>query len=255
MTDNLIISQDGPVTLIQLNRPQKRNAIDKATAIALRTAILDFEAAENARVLVITGGPEVFSAGADLHDSAAILADVQLEGYGPLEFGRLMTSKPSIAAVAGHAVAGGFELALWCDIRIAAENAVFGWFQRRFGLPFTNGGSQRLAPLVGLGRAQEITLTGRPVPAEEALAIGLVTEVVPPEKLIAHAMELAQRIASFPQTCLRNDRRSVYESWHLSMEEGLKLETEMGLATLASGEAKEGAQRFQKGEGRGGKFE
>lgn len=244
----------GPVRILRIHRPAARNAIDSKTAHALREAWLDFDRAPEARVGILTGGDEVFCAGADLEDLEALAADA--EGpHGPLGFTRLSVGKPTIAAVAGYCVAGGLELACWCDLRIADETAVFGCFERRFGVPLIDGGTQRLPRIVGLGRALELILTGRPVPAQEARAMGLVNEVVPPGQALERAVEIAKALAGFPQAALRNDRRAVYGGLGLPIEEGLRVEARCGRETLASGEAGAGAKAFQDGKGRGGAFE
>jgi enoyl-CoA hydratase len=248
----LLVTSEGPVRILRLHRPAARNAVDSRTARALREAWLDFDRDPGARVGVLTGGDEVFCAGADLKDLEALAAEAT-GGSGPLGFTRLAVSKPTIAAVAGYCVAGGLELACWCDLRIADETAVFGCFERRFGVPLIDGGTQRLPRIVGLGRALDLILTGRPVPAGEALSLGLVTEVVPPGEALRRAVELARAIAAFPQDCLRNDRRAVYEGLGRPLEEGLRLEARLGAETLASGESAAGAKAFAAGEGRGGR--
>ena len=196
-TKEIDVSHNGPVTIISINRPHVRNAISKSTALALKDAWLDFEADENALVGILTGGDKVFCAGADLHNVDELAADIDGE-MGPLGFTRLFVSKPTIAAVAGFCVAGGLELACWCDLRIADETAIFGCFERRFGVPLVDGGTQRLPRIVGLGRALELILTGRPVPAVEALAMGLANEVVPRGQSLQRAIELGRQLANFP---------------------------------------------------------
>jgi len=247
------VSSDGSVRILRIHRPQARNAVDARTARALRDAWLDFERDAEARVGILTGGDEVFCAGADLKDLAALAAEVE-GAHGPLGFTRLAVSKPTIAAIAGYCVAGGLELACWCDLRIADETAVFGCFERRFGVPLVDGGTQRLPRIVGLGRALEIILTGKPVSAVEALAMGLVNEAVPRGQALPRALELARSLAGFPQTALRNDRQSVYEGLGLPLAEGLRVEARLGAGTIASGEAASGARAFQEGKGRGGSF-
>ena len=248
----LLITSEGPVRVLRLNRPEARNAIDSHTARALREAWLDFDRDPEARVGILTGGDEVFCAGADLMDLQALAAGAT-GGEGPLGFTRLAVSKPTIAAVAGYCVAGGLELACWCDLRIADVTAVFGCFERRFGVPLIDGGTQRLPRIVGLGRALDLILTGRPVHAGEALMMGLATKVVSQGEALSHAIKLAHTLAGFPPECLRNDRRAVYEGLGLPLEEGLKLEARLGAETLASGESATGAKAFTAGEGRGGK--
>ena len=248
------ISSDGPVRILRIHRPAARNAIDSATARALREAWLDFDRDPEARVGILTGGEEVFCAGADLKDLEALSAETEGPN-GPLGFTRLSVSKPTIAAIAGYCVAGGLELACWCDLRIADETAVFGCFERRFGVPLIDGGTQRLPQIIGLGRALEMILTGRPVTVLEAKAMGLVNEVVPRGEALDRAVEIAKTLAGFPQAALRNDRRAVYEGLGRPIEEGLKIESRLGRDTLESGEAVEGAKAFQDGKGRGGNFE
>jgi enoyl-CoA hydratase len=248
----LLVTSEGPVRILRLNRPEARNAIDAHTARALREAWLDFDRDPAARVGVLTGGDQVFCAGADLNDLEALAAAATGEN-GPLGFTRLAVSKPTIAAVAGYCVAGGLELACWCDLRIADVTAVFGCFERRFGVPLIDGGTQRLPRIVGLGRALDLILTGRPVHAGEALMMGLATKVVAQGEALKRAVELAHTLAEFPPECLRNDRRAVYEGLGLPLEEGLKLEARLGAETLASGESAAGAKAFAAGEGRGGK--
>jgi len=250
----VLISADGPVRIFRLNRPEARNAIDARTARLLREVWQSFEADPGARVGILTGGDQVFCAGADLKDLDALADEVSGE-HGPLGFTRLAVSKPTIAAVAGYCVAGGLELACWCDLRIADETAVFGCFERRFGVPLVDGGTQRLPRIVGLGRALEMILTGRPVRVHEARAMGLVNEVVPEGEALHRAMELAHALAAFPQAALRNDRLAVYEGLGLPLAEGLKAEARLGAETLASGEAGAGALSFEMGRGRGGAFE
>jgi enoyl-CoA hydratase/carnithine racemase len=233
--------------LVTLDRPERRNAIDGATAAELLAAFEAFEADDDARVLVLTGAPPAFCAGADL--KALETLDPDAAG-GPLGFTRLHTSKPTIAAVAGHAVAGGLELALWCDLRIADASAAFGCLERRWGVPLIDGGTQRLPRIVGQGRALDLILTGRLVAADEALAIGLVTEVVAPGGHLARALELAARLAAFPQETLRSDRLAALAAPGLPLADGLALEARVGRDSLAAGRA--GAARFAAGEGRGG---
>jgi enoyl-CoA hydratase len=254
LEEPFLVTTDGPVRILRLHRPRVRNAVDLATAHALRQAFLDFEADTEARVAILTGGEEVFCAGADLSDIEALAGEAESD-EGPLGFTRLAAAKPTIAAIAGYCVAGGLELACWCDLRIADETAVFGCFERRFGVPLIDGGTQRLPRIVGLGRALDLILTGRPVPAGEALAMGLVTDVVPRGQALTRALELARVLAAFPQTCLRNDRRAVYDGLGLSLEDGLRLEARLGADTLANGEAARGAREFVEGKGRRGTFD
>jgi enoyl-CoA hydratase len=238
--------REGAVQIVRIERPERRNAVDRRTAAALGAAWAAFERDSTALIGVLTGGDAVFSAGADLTDLAG-LAPAVLGGDGPLGFTRRPMSKPAIAAIAGWCVAGGLEMACWCDLRIADETAVFGCLERRFGVPLADGGTQRLPRIVGLGRALDLILTGRRVDAREALALGLVNEVVPRGKSLARAVELASALAAFPQACLRSDRRAVYGGLGRSLEDGLRLEAELGAAVLASGEPAAGAQAFREG--------
>ncbi|HKI04758.1 MAG TPA: crotonase/enoyl-CoA hydratase family protein [Thermoanaerobaculia bacterium] len=249
----VVVTAEGPVRIFRIHRPSARNAIDARTARTLREVWRAFDRDPEARVGILTGGDEVFSAGADLRDLEALAEDA-LSEHGPLGFTRLAVSKPTIAAVSGYCVAGGLELACWCDLRVADETAVFGCFERRFGVPLIDGGTQRLPRIVGLGRALDMILTGRPVRAHEARAMGLVSEVVAQGQVLRRALEMAHAIAAFPPTCLCNDRRAVYEGLGRPLEEGLKLEAGLGAETLASGEPAAGARAFQEGKGRGGTF-
>jgi enoyl-CoA hydratase len=232
--------------VLTIDRPARRNAIDAATAAALRDGLEAFEADEEARVLVLTGCGEAFCAGADLK---ALDLDVD-DPAGPLGFTRLTPSKPAIAAVDGWCLAGGLELALWCDLRVATPRSVFGCFERRWGVPLVDGGTQRLPQVVGMGRALEMILSGRAVEAEEAERIGLVNELTEPGQHLDRALALAERIASFPQETMLSDRRAALEGAGMSLAEGLELERRVGREVLAV--AARGAARFAGGEGRGG---
>lgn len=238
------------VLVVTINRPQVRNAIDRTTADALAAAFREFDADHSAAVAVLTGAGGSFCAGADLRAVDDLRAEV--DGDAPLGISRLLLGKPVIAAVEGHAVAGGLELALWCDLRVAAESAVFGVFCRRFGVPLMDGGTIRLPRVVGQGRALDMILTGRPVGAAEALAMGLADRVVPDGRALDEALAIAHQLAALPQRCMRSDRLSVYEQWALPPEEALGNETRRGLAVIASGETAAGAQRFAAGHGRHG---
>lgn len=247
------IERDGPVTTVVIARPERRNAVDPATAEALRRAFEDFDADEAARAAVLVGEGESFCAGADLKALAeGEVHRLEKEGPGPMGPTRLSLSKPVIAAIAGHAVAGGLELALWCDLRVVERGATFGVFCRRFGVPLIDGGTVRLPRLIGMSRALDLILTGRPVDAEEALAIGLANRLCEKGQARSAAEALARQLAELPQVCLRNDRRSCYEQAGLSHEAAMRREFELGLATLNSGEAFEGARRFRDGDGRHG---
>jgi enoyl-CoA hydratase len=237
----------GSAAVLTIDRPARRNAVDGATAALFRAGLRDFEADEEARVLVLTGaGGEAFCAGADLK---ALDLDVT-DPDGPMGPTRLTPAKPAIAAVDGWCLAGGVELALWCDLRIATAASTFGLFERRWGVPLLDGGTQRLPRTIGMGRALELILTGRPVGAEEALRIGLVNEVVAPGRHLERALELAERLAAFPQETMLADRRGALEGFGLPLAEGLALERRLGTEVLEV--AVRGAARFAAGEGRHG---
>ena len=247
------VTKDGPVTVVTICRPERRNAVDGATADALLRAFQDFDADTEAAVAILTGAGGSFCAGADL----TALADgdprpVLEDGPGPMGPTRLELSKPVIAAIEGHAVAGGLELALWCDLRVAATDAVLGVYCRRFGVPLVDGGTVRLPRLVGQSHALDLVLTGRGVGGEEARSMGLVNRLVPPGTALAEAMVLARQLAALPQTCLRNDRRSVLWQWGLDEEDALAAEARLGRQTIGSGETAAGASRFAAGAGRHG---
>ena len=243
------------MTTVVLSRPEVRNAVDGPTAAELVAAFRGFEADESALVAVLWGEGGTFCAGADLKAIADGRGNrVTTDGDGPMGPSRMVLAKPVVAAVEGHAVAGGLELALWCDLRVVAADAVLGVFCRRWGVPLIDGGTVRLPRLVGLGRALDLVLTGRPVGAEEALAIGLANRVVPSGGARAAAEELALEIARFPQACMRGDRLSVYEQAGLDLEEAMGNELSHGLESLRSPEALAGAQRFASGSGRHGEF-
>jgi enoyl-CoA hydratase len=239
--------RQGSAAVLTIDRPERRNAVDAATATALREGLERFEADANARVLILTGaGGEAFCAGADLK---AIDLDVD-HPAGPMGFTRLTPSKPTIAAIEGWCLAGGLELALWCDLRIATSNSVFGCFERRWGVPLIDGGTQRLPRAVGMGRAMEMILTGRPVDAEEAERIGLITEMVEPGRHLERSLESAEKLAGFPQETMLADRRAALEGAGLPLTEGLELEHRLGREVLDVAVA--GASRFAGGEGRHG---
>jgi enoyl-CoA hydratase len=239
--------REGAAAVLTIDRPHRRNAVDAATASALRQGLEDFEADGGARVLVLTGGGgEAFCAGADLK---ALDLDVD-DPAGPMGFSRLTPSKPTIAAIDGWCLAGGLELALWCDLRVATPKSVFGCFERRWGVPLVDGGTQRLPRVVGLGRALEMILTGRPVDSEEAQRIGLVNVLAEPGRHLERSLELAERIASFPQETMLSDRRAAIEGVGLPLADGLALEHRLGREVLEV--AARGAARFAGGEGRHG---
>ncbi len=247
MSGGLGYERVGAAAVMTIDRPERRNAIDAAAAEAFREGLKEFEADEGARVLVLTGaGGQAFCAGADLK---AMDLDVD-HPDGPMGPTRLTPAKPAIAAVDGWCLAGGVELALWCDLRIATPQSTFGLFERRWGVPLVDGGTQRLPRVVGMGRALELILTGRPVEAEEAHRIGLVNELVEPGKQLERALELAERIATFPQETMLADRRAAIEGFGLPLAEGIALEHRLGRETLHV--AVKGARRFADGAGRHG---
>lgn len=247
------ITRDGAAMIITIQRPEVRNAINRATALALRDAWREFEADDSARVGILTGGDEVFCAGADLKAFDLSLEDTE-DDFGPLGFTRMFVSKPTIAAIAGYAVAGGLEIACWCDLRIADETAQLGCLERRFGVPLVDGLTQKLPRIIGLGRALEMILTGRLISIQEAHAWGLVNAVVPKGQHLAHAVQLAQTLAQFPQLCMMNDRRAVYEGLGRPLKDGLELEAQIGAETIRSGESAAGAKSFAEGKGRKAAF-
>ena len=247
------VDRDGPVTIVTLDRPARRNAVDSATAALLHDAFTAFDTDEGASVAVLTGAGGTFCAGADLTalaegDRRPVLED----GPGPMGPTRLELSKPVIAAIEGHAVAGGLELALWCDLRVAATDAVFGVYCRRFGVPLVDGGTVRLPRLVGQGKALDLVLTGRGVAGPEALSMGLVDRLCAPGRALQVAVELARELAALPQTCMRNDRRSLLTQWGQSVQEAMVVEARLGRDSIQSPEALEGIGRFASGAGRHG---
>jgi enoyl-CoA hydratase len=232
-----------------------RNAVDCETAGTLASAFRGFDADDSLLVAVLTGAGGCFCAGADLKAVASGRGNrVAAEGDGPLGCSRMSLGKPVIAAVEGFAVAGGLELALWCDMRVAARDAVFGVYCRRFGVPLVDGGTVRLPRLIGMSHALDLILTGRGVSGDEALRMGLANRIVEPSKALATAKELAREIAAFPQRCMRSDRMSAYQAWTMPLEEALANEYRHGIATIQSGETLAGAERFRSGAGKHGKF-
>jgi enoyl-CoA hydratase len=250
------VEKEGPITVVSIDRfAQARNAVDPETALLLREAFLAFDADDSQSVAILTGRDGTFCAGYDLKVAAsrvtARLPDP--EGPGPMGPTRHLLTKPVIAAVEGYAVAGGLELALWCDMRVASESAKFGVFCRRWGVPLIDGGTVRLPRLIGHSRALDMILTGREVGAREAYAWGLANRLVPEGQALAEAKTLAEQLARFPQTCLRSDRRSSYEQWSLEIAAALANEGRRGAPALQA-EARSGAARFAAGKGRGGSF-
>jgi enoyl-CoA hydratase len=248
--DAVHYERSGAAAVITIDRQERRNAVDGPTAVALHEAYERFEADEEARVLVLTGGGEqAFCAGADLK-ATETFAGRLMAAEGPMGFTRLTPTKPTIAAISGYALAGGLELALWCDLRIATEGSTLGYPERRWGVPLIDGGTQRLPRIVGLGRALDLILTGRMVDASEALAIGLLTEVVSAGAHLERALALAEGLARFPQSTMLADRRAAIEGLGMTLAEGLALEAKAGPEVFEEGQR--GARRFAAGEGRGG---
>lgn len=246
---------EGPIAIVTINRPDVRNAVDRATAAALAEAFRRFDADEALSVAILTGAGGYFCAGADLKAVASGGGNrTANDGDGPMGPSRMRLSKPVIAAVEGFAVAGGLELSLWCDMRVAARDAVFGVFCRRWGVPLVDGGTVRLPRLIGESHALDLILTGRGVSGDEALRMGLANRIVEPGQALNAAKELALQIASFPQRCMRSDRLSALEQWDLAFDEAMANETRRGLEVIASGETREGASRFASGAGRHGAF-
>ncbi len=250
MTEKIRVERRGRVGVIAISRPQARNAVDPETAQALKAAFEAGEADDEVLVHILTGEGGTFCAGYDLK---SIAAGESLAPEAPMGPTWLSLTKPSIAAVEGPAVAGGLELALMCDMRVAGRAAVFGVYCRRWGVPLIDGGTVRLPRLIGQSRAMDMILTGRPVAADEALAFGLANRVVDAGKALEEAIGIAEQIAAFPQTCMRNDRASALKQWSLSMEDALRFETEIGCASFKS-DATTGASRFAGGKGRNGDF-
>ena len=255
----ITIEHDGPVTIIAINRPERRNAVDGATAALLFSAFRDFDADLTSAVAVFTGMGDHFCAGADL--KAVATGDLERrrdiagrDTIAPMGPSRMVLSKPVIAAIEGYAVAGGMELALWADLRVVSQSAVFGIFCRRFGVPLIDGGTVRLPRLIGQSRALDLILTGRPVSADEALSMGLANRVVPKGRASAEAIKLAHELTAFPQACLRNDRRSLLAQWDADFDAAMIDEMRGGLEVIASGETVAGASAFVAGKGRGGVF-
>lgn len=254
----VLTEQRGPVFIVTINRPEVRNCVDGAATVALEQAFAEFETNDDLKVAILTGADGHFCAGADLKalskGDAEKARRFQENKSGPMGPTRMELSKPVIAAVSGYCVAGGIELAAWCDLRVADETAIFGVFCRRFGVPLVDGGTVRLPRLIGMSHAMDMILTGRAVDAAEARAMGLANRVVPAGQALAAAIELAEQIAAFPQTCMRGDRRSAYEQWGMTESQAILNEFEHGKRTLASGETVQGATRFADGSGRHGHF-
>jgi len=252
---SVIYETDGAIATVIINRPEVRNAVDRETAAALAQAFRKFDADAALSVAILTGTHGYFCAGADLKAVARGNGNrAAQDGDGPMGCSRMLLGKPVIAAVEGYAVAGGLELALWCDLRVAARDAVFGVFCRRWGVPLIDGGTIRLPRLIGMSNALDMILTGRGVSGDEALRMGLANRIVEPGRTLAAARELANQLAAFPQLCLRSDRMSAYEGWTMPLKDAIHNEWRHGIGTITAGETVAGAQRFAAGAGRHGKF-
>jgi enoyl-CoA hydratase len=250
---NVRIEHDGPVTIVTIDRPDVRNAVDGPTATELADAFRAFADDEDRSVAVLTGADGTFCAGADLKAISDGRGNaVRPDGDGPMGPSRMLLDKPVLAAVEGYAVAGGLELALWCDLRVAARDAVFGVFCRRWGVPLIDGGTVRLPRLIGQSHALDLILTGRGVSGDEALRMGLANRLTEPGRALPTAIELARELSALPADCMRSDRRSAYEQWSHDLDAAMRNEYELGMVTLASGSALEGAARFADGAGRHG---
>ena len=255
MAPTVRTERDGPVTVITIDRPEVRNAVDGPTAALRAEAFRAFEADDGADVGVLTGAGGTFCAGADLggiSDGRGNRVSEDMSEDGPMGPSRMLLDKPVIAAVEGHAVAGGLELALWCDLRVAARDATFGVYCRRWGVPLIDGGTVRLPRLIGHSHALDMILTGRGVSGDEARTMGLANRLVEPGRALEEAVALGRHLAGFPQLCLRTDRRSSYEQWGRSLDDALAREVGLGMEPIRSGETLAGASRFAAGEGRGG---
>lgn len=251
----ITVEHEGPITIVTINRPEVRNCVDRETAAELSAAWRVFNDDSDAKVGVFCGQDTGFCAGADLKAVARGEGSrVEPTGDGPMGPSRMLLNKPVIGAISGHAVAGGLELALWCDLRVAEEDAVLGVFCRRWGVPLIDGGTVRLPRIVGMGHALDMILTGRPVKAEEALRMGLVNRVVPNGKSREAAVELAEQLCRFPQVCMNSDRLSAYEQWGMSIDAAIANEFQHGMDALQQ-EAASGAAAFASGKGRGGSFD
>ena len=252
---NIEVTQQDHVQIITINRPHARNAVDGPTARELADAFRAFDENPDLYVAILTGADGTFCAGADLKAVASGSGNsVRREGDGPMGPSRMLLTKPVIAAVEGYAVAGGIELAAWCDLRVAAQDAVFGVFCRRWGVPLVDGGTIRLTRLLGTSHAMDLILSGRGVSGEEARMMGLANRLTAPGKALEGALELALELCKFPQLCMRNDRLSAYEQWDMNIPQAIENEWRLGMAVIESGETKAGAARFASGKGRHGDF-
>ncbi|MEX0943705.1 MAG: crotonase/enoyl-CoA hydratase family protein [Pseudomonadales bacterium] len=250
------VTKDDAITIITINRPGARNAVDGPTAALLADAFRTFDADETQKVAILTGANGTFCAGADLKAVATGKGNrVHRDGDGPMGPTRMLLNKPVIAAVEGYAVAGGLELSIWCDLRVAASDAVFGVYCRRWGVPLIDGGTIRLTRMLGQSHAMDLILTGRGVSGDEAKSIGLANRLTEPGKALDGAVELARSLCGFPQLCMRSDRMSAYQQWSMSLDDALAHETQLGREVIQSGETRAGAARFASGKGRHGDFD
>ncbi|MBV1876340.1 MAG: crotonase/enoyl-CoA hydratase family protein [Pseudomonadales bacterium] len=254
---NILVDKHNAVTVISINRAKARNAVDGPTAASLAAAFRDFDSDESQKVAILTGVDGTFCAGADLKAVSTSNANpvTYPDGDGPMGPTRMLLSKPVIAAIEGFAVAGGLELAAWCDLRVAAEDAVFGVYCRRWGVPLIDGGTIRLTRLLGHSHAMDLILTGRGVSGQEAKQMGLANRLTASGEALQTAIKLAQELGNFPQQCMRSDRLSSYEQWDMSIPAALQHETSRGIEVIKSGETRAGAARFAAGKGRHGDFE
>ncbi|MDY6795971.1 MAG: crotonase/enoyl-CoA hydratase family protein [Actinomycetota bacterium] len=256
----VLLERGGKICTVILNRPEVKNAVDRETADELADAFRAFEEDDGLYAAVLCGAGGTFCAGADLKaiagesDGMPNRLNRDMSDDGPMGPTRMKLSKPVVAAISGYAVAGGLELACWCDLRVAEEDAVMGIFERRFGVPLIDGGTQRLPRLIGMSRALDLILTGRPVGAEEANSMGLVNRVVETGRAREEAEKLARQLTEFPQYCMLNDRKAVYRGFSMDFDEAMAMEFELGLETITSGETGMGASRFSEGTGKHGKF-
>ncbi|NKC01926.1 MAG: crotonase/enoyl-CoA hydratase family protein [Pseudomonadales bacterium] len=252
----VLSEQVGEVTEVTINRPEVRNAVDAPTSTLLADAFSAFDQDDSQKVAILVGAGDTFCAGADLKATATGQGrGVRRKEDGPMGPTRMLLSKPVIAAVEGYAVAGGLELAAWCDLRVASKEAVFGAYCRRWGVPLVDGGTIRLTRLLGHSHALDLILTGRGVSGDEARLMGLANRLTAPGEALSGAMEMAEQLCKFPQLCMRNDRLSSYQQWSLPLDEAISNEFQLGRAVIESGETREGAKRFASGKGRGGNFE
>ncbi len=252
---NVDFTTQGPIAIVTINRPEVRNAVDPSTALSLYEVFRLFDRDDHLSVAVLTGAGGTFCAGGDLRAVATAPREFSEDGVAPMGPTRMLLTKPVIAAIEGYAVAGGLELALWCDLRVAASNATFGVYCRRFGVPLIDMGTIRLPRLIGHSHALDLILTGRGVCGEEALRMGLANRIVKPGEALQAAIKLGHQLGEFPQGCLRSDRLSAYEQWDLSWDEAMRNELRRGGQVISSGETVEGARRFVDGEGRHGRFQ